>query len=58
MAGFTTVRALGGSDVHVALRNAVNQGLVEGRQRRNIGHEYKNRVMTLKIPAEFLLLQS
>jgi hypothetical protein len=31
---------------------------VEGRQRRNIGLEYKNRVMTLKIPAEFLLLQS
>jgi imidazolonepropionase-like amidohydrolase len=30
MAGFTTVRDLGGSGVNVALRNAVNQGLVTG----------------------------
>jgi imidazolonepropionase-like amidohydrolase len=26
MAGFTTVRDLGGSGVNVALRNAINQG--------------------------------
>lgn len=30
MAGFTTVRDLGGSGVNVALRNAVNQGLAKG----------------------------
>lgn len=30
MAGFTTVRDLGGSGVNVALRNAINKGLVKG----------------------------
>ena len=30
MAGFTTVRDLGGTGVNIALRNAINQGLVEG----------------------------
>ncbi len=30
MAGFTTVRDLGGSGVNIALRNAINQGLAEG----------------------------
>ncbi|MBT1699939.1 amidohydrolase family protein [Fulvivirgaceae bacterium PWU4] len=30
MAGFTTVRDLGGSGVNIALRNAVNQGIVVG----------------------------
>lgn len=30
MAGFTTVRDVGGSGVNVALRNAVNQGITEG----------------------------
>lgn len=30
LAGFTTVRDLGGSGVNIALRNAINQGLVEG----------------------------
>lgn len=30
MAGFTTVRDLGGSGVNVALRNAINQGVTEG----------------------------
>ncbi|MGB5819532.1 MAG: amidohydrolase family protein [Saonia sp.] len=30
MAGFTTVRDLGGSGVNIALRNAVNRGLVDG----------------------------
>lgn len=30
MAGFTTVRDLGGSGVNVSLRNAINQGKVEG----------------------------
>ncbi len=30
MAGFTTVRDLGGSGVNVALRNAINQGWAEG----------------------------
>jgi imidazolonepropionase-like amidohydrolase len=30
LAGFTTVRDLGGSGVNIALRNAVNQGLVAG----------------------------
>ncbi len=30
MAGFTTVRDLGGSGVNVALRNAVNRGLTDG----------------------------
>lgn len=29
-AGFTTVRDLGGSGVNTALRNAINQGLIEG----------------------------
>ncbi len=30
MAGFTTVRDLGGSGVNIALRNAIDKGLVEG----------------------------
>jgi imidazolonepropionase-like amidohydrolase len=30
MAGFTTVRDLGGSGVNISLRNAVNKGLVKG----------------------------
>lgn len=30
MAGFTTIRDLGGSGVNIALRNAINQGIVEG----------------------------
>lgn len=30
LAGFTTVRDLGGSGVNIALRNAINQGLVTG----------------------------
>lgn len=30
LAGFTTVRDLGGSGVNIALRNAINQGLVQG----------------------------
>lgn len=30
MAGFTTVRDLGGSGVNISLRNAINKGLVEG----------------------------
>ncbi|TXH30119.1 MAG: amidohydrolase family protein, partial [Cyclobacteriaceae bacterium] len=30
MAGFTTVRDLGGSGVNISLRNAINQGLVVG----------------------------
>jgi imidazolonepropionase-like amidohydrolase len=30
MAGFTTVRDLGGSGVNISLRNAINQGLVQG----------------------------
>ncbi len=30
LAGFTTVRDLGGSGVNIALRNAINKGLVEG----------------------------
>ena len=30
LAGFTTVRDLGGSGVNIALRNAVNQGIVDG----------------------------
>ncbi|WP_207435700.1 amidohydrolase family protein [Sabulibacter ruber] len=30
MAGFTTVRDLGGSGINVQLRNAINQGLVKG----------------------------
>ena len=30
MAGFTTVRDLGGSGVNVSLRNAVNRGFIDG----------------------------
>jgi imidazolonepropionase-like amidohydrolase len=30
MAGFTTVRDLGGSNVNIALRNAINRGLIKG----------------------------
>jgi len=30
MAGFTTVRDLGGTGVNIALRNAINKGLIEG----------------------------
>ena len=37
MAGFTTVRDLGGSGVNVSLRNAVNQGLVDGPRIMTVG---------------------
>lgn len=37
MAGFTTVRDLGGSGVNVSLRNAVNQGLVVGPRIITVG---------------------
>ena len=30
MAGFTTVRDLGGSGVNIALRNAINKGVIVG----------------------------
>ena len=30
MAGFTTVRDLGGTGVNIALRNAINKGIVQG----------------------------
>jgi imidazolonepropionase-like amidohydrolase len=32
MAGFTTVRDLGGSGVNISLRNAINKGLVKGQE--------------------------
>ena len=37
LAGFTTVRDLGGSGVNVSLRNAVNQGLVDGPRIMTVG---------------------
>ncbi|MEX0843941.1 MAG: amidohydrolase family protein [Balneolaceae bacterium] len=37
MAGFTTVRELGGSGVNIALRNAINQGFVEGPRIITVG---------------------
>jgi imidazolonepropionase-like amidohydrolase len=37
LAGFTTVRDLGGSGVNVALRNAINQGLVDGPRVLTVG---------------------
>ncbi|AKQ46218.1 amidohydrolase [Rufibacter radiotolerans] len=37
MAGFTTVRDLGGSGVNVQLRNAINQGLVKGPRMLVVG---------------------
>ncbi|QJW90960.1 amidohydrolase family protein [Spirosoma taeanense] len=37
LAGFTTVRDLGGSGVNVSLRNAVNQGLVDGPRILTVG---------------------
>ena len=37
LAGFTTVRDLGGTGVNVALRNAVNQGLVDGPRILTVG---------------------
>lgn len=37
LAGFTTVRDLGGSGVNVSLRNAVNAGLVEGPRILTVG---------------------
>lgn len=37
LAGFTTVRDLGGSGINVALRNAVNRGLVEGPRILTVG---------------------
>ena len=43
MAGFTTVRDVGGSGVNVALRNAVNQGITEGPRiftAGNAAHEH------------------
>lgn len=37
LAGFTTVRDLGGSGINVALRNAINQGLVDGPRIKTVG---------------------
>lgn len=37
LAGFTTVRDLGGSGINVALRNAVNRGLVDGPRILTVG---------------------
>lgn len=37
MAGFTTVRELGGSGVNIALRNAINQGFVDGPRIITVG---------------------
>ncbi|MBD2703954.1 amidohydrolase family protein [Spirosoma sp. BT702] len=37
LAGFTTVRDLGGSGVNVSLRNAINAGLVEGPRVLTVG---------------------
>ncbi|MEM7374816.1 MAG: amidohydrolase family protein [Bacteroidota bacterium] len=37
MAGFTTVRDLGGSGVNISLRNAINQGLVTGPRIYTVG---------------------
>lgn len=37
MAGFTTVRDLGGSGVNIALRNAINRGLVDGPRIFTVG---------------------
>lgn len=37
LAGFTTVRDLGGSGVNIALRNAVNQGISEGPRIKTVG---------------------
>jgi imidazolonepropionase-like amidohydrolase len=37
LAGFTTVRDLGGSGVNVSLRNAINRGLVEGPRILTVG---------------------
>ena len=38
MAGFTTVRDLGGSGVNIALRNAINQGLTDGPRIITVGN--------------------
>ncbi|MFD2574426.1 amidohydrolase family protein [Spirosoma soli] len=37
LAGFTTVRDLGGSGINVALRNAVNRGMVDGPRILTVG---------------------
>jgi len=37
MAGFTTVRDLGGSGVNISLRNAINQGIAEGPRVMTVG---------------------
>ncbi|MBD3616187.1 MAG: amidohydrolase family protein [Gracilimonas sp.] len=37
MAGFTTVRELGGSGVNISLRNAINQGYVDGPRVITVG---------------------
>ncbi|WP_077919148.1 amidohydrolase family protein [Spirosoma sp. 209] len=37
LAGFTTVRDLGGSGVNISLRNAINQGLIEGPRVLTVG---------------------
>ncbi|SMO85793.1 amidohydrolase family protein [Gracilimonas mengyeensis] len=37
MAGFTTVRELGGSGVNISLRNAINQGFVDGPRVITVG---------------------
>lgn len=37
VAGFTTVRELGGSGVNISLRNAINQGFVEGPRIITVG---------------------
>ena len=42
MAGFTTVRDLGGSGVNIALRNAINQGTVIGPRIFTAGKSYRH----------------
>jgi imidazolonepropionase-like amidohydrolase len=37
MAGFTTVRDLGGTNVNISLRNAINKGLVDGPRIYTVG---------------------
>ena len=37
LAGFTTVRDLGGSGINVALRNAINQGITDGPRIMTVG---------------------
>ncbi len=50
MAGFTTVRDMGGTGVNIALRNAVNKGLIPGQEFLQRARPLEQRVVMQILP--------